>query len=154
MLMKKIVCKNIFNFNKFFKLYINYNDCFLVLDYFLLNKLFLFLNIFFNINKYTNIILVNSNFMLSLTKRYINKNKSTNVLSFKNIMHNNNLLGEIYLCPYIILLEIFYYKYNFFNYFLYILLHGFLHLLNFNHSNILEHIKMKFFTYFILNSII
>ncbi len=143
---------NIYLINRFLNINIAFNDCFFVVDKLLINKLFYNLFFFFNIKKYISITLVNSNYILYLNKKFNNKNIYTNVLSFK--FYSNlkfNLLGDIIICPKILLMESIKKNKNHILYFLYILIHGFLHLINFNHKKFNDYKKMKFFEYFFLN---
>ena len=80
-----------------------------------------------------------------LNKRYRGKNRSTNVLSFgvdKNLT-KHTLIGDIILCIEIIKKEAKEYSKDFENRLKHMIIHGFLHLLNFNHEEKHERIKME-----------
>ena len=80
-----------------------------------------------------------------LNKRYRGKNRSTNVLSFsvdKNLT-KHTLIGDIILCIEIIKKEAKEYSKDFENRLKHMIIHGFLHLLNFNHEAKHERIKME-----------
>ncbi len=112
--------------------------------YKVLFKLFLF----FNIKKNVCFVLLNSDEMIFLNKKYKNNNCVTDILSFSNNLNYKNIkkefLGDIILCP----LEIYYRsilkKINYLVYFSYLLIHGLLHLLNFDHKNFSDY-KIMFF---------
>ncbi len=144
---------NIYLVNKLLNLNIIFNDCFFLVDKYYINKLFYNLFKFYSINKYVNITLVNKTHILYLNKKFNNNNSYTNVLSFKFFypIIKYNLLGDIIICPKVILMESFKKKINYIFYFFHILIHGFLHLINFNHKNLFDYKKMKFFEYFFLN---
>ena len=80
-----------------------------------------------------------------LNKKYRGKNKPTNVLSFSVNEHltKNLLIGDIILCTEIIKKEAKEYSKNFENRLKHMIIHGFLHLLNFNHEEKHERIKME-----------
>ncbi len=143
---------NLYMVNKFLNLNIYFNDCFFLIDKFYINKLFYNLFTFFNINKYISVTLVNKYYILYLNNRFNNSNKYTNILTFK--FYNPikyNLLGDIIICPKILLIDSLKKNKNYMYYFLYILIHGFLHLVKFNHKNNYNYKKMKFFEYYFLN---
>ena len=80
-----------------------------------------------------------------LNKKYRGINKSTNVLSFrvdKNLT-KYSLIGDIILCIEIIKKEAKEYSKDFENRLKHMIIHGFLHLLNFNHEAKHERIKME-----------
>ena len=80
-----------------------------------------------------------------LNKKYRGINKSTNVLSFrvdKNLT-KYSLIGDIILCIEIIKKEAKEYSKDFENRLKHMIIHGFLHLLNFNHEEKHERIKME-----------
>ncbi len=142
---------NIYLLNKFLNLNIFFNDCFFLIDNFFINKLFNSLLIFFNINKYINVTLVNKCYILYLNNKFNNNNNYTDVLSFKYFNPiKYNLLGDIIICPKILLIKCLKENKNYNYYFLYILTHSFLHLINFDHYNNLNYKKMRFFEKFFL----
>ena len=80
-----------------------------------------------------------------LNKKYRGINKSTNVLSFrvdKNLT-KYSLIGDIILCIEIIKKEAKEYSKDFENRLKHMIIHGFLHLLNFNHEEEHERSKME-----------
>ena len=95
-----------------------------------------------------NLNFVSQEEMKVLNKTYRNQDKSTNVLSFelpKNFPTGDKktLIGEIALCEEIIEQEAKKYKKIFENRLKHMIIHGFLHLLNFNHEEKHERIKME-----------
>ena len=80
-----------------------------------------------------------------LNKKYRGINKSTNVLSFrvdKNLT-KYSLIGDIILCIEIIKKEAKEYSKDFENRLKHMIIHGFLHLLNFDHKEKHERLKME-----------
>ncbi len=125
---------------------------FFFIDIYLINKLLYNLYLFFKIKKYINIILINENYILSLNKKFCNKNISTSILSFNYFyILKLKLIGEIVICPKVIINKSINKNINCLYYFLYIIIHGFLHLIGFNHVRFLDYKKMKFFELFFLN---
>ncbi len=105
--------------------------------------IFFKLYFYFNVNKYINLVFLNKRDMFFINKKFRYKNSITDIISFPysyNIKKINlNLLGDIILCP----LEI-YERSNirsigYLVYFTRLLIHGFLHLLNFHHYNYLDY---------------
>jgi probable rRNA maturation factor len=90
-----------------------------------------------------------------LNKKYRGKNKPTNVLSFSVNEHltKNFLIGDIILCTEIIKKEAKEYSKNFENRLKHMIIHGFLHLLSFNHEENHERIKMEELEKIIMNKI-
>ena len=90
-----------------------------------------------------------------LNKKYRGKNKPTNVLSFSVNEHltKNLLIGDIILCTEIIKKEAKEYSKNFENRLKHMIIHGFLHLLSFNHEEDHERIKMEELEKIIMNKI-
>ena len=80
-----------------------------------------------------------------LNKKYRGTNKATNVLSFSvdEQLTKNLLIGDIVLCIEIIKKEAKEYSKDFENRLKHMIIHGFLHLLNFNHEAKHERIKME-----------
>ena len=96
-------------------------------------------------NKELSISCVSEEESKTLNKKYRGKNKSTNVLSFsldKNLT-KDSLIGDIILCIEIIKKEAKEYSKDFENRLKHMIIHGFLHLLNFNHEAKHERIKME-----------
>ena len=90
-----------------------------------------------------------------LNKKYRGKNKPTNVLSFSVNEHltKNLLIGDIILCTETIKKEAKEYSKNFENRLKHMIIHGFLHLLSFNHEEDHERIKMEELEKIIMNKI-
>lgn len=86
------------------------------------------------------VFLADSSFMLKMEKHFFNKNKEPDILSFNwpsNFINSNfkkNPLGEIYLNKKLLKNE---------QYLKYLLIHGVLHLLGFNHHKKNDIIKME-----------
>lgn len=86
------------------------------------------------------VFLVDPSFMLKMEKHFFNKNKEPDILSFNwpsNFINSNfkkNPLGEIYLNKKLLKNE---------QYLKYLLIHGVLHLLGFNHHKKNDIIKME-----------
>ena len=80
-----------------------------------------------------------------LNKKYRGKDEATNVLSFglDELLTKNLLIGDIVLCIEIIKKEAKEYSKDFENRLKHMIIHGFLHLLNFNHEAKHERIKME-----------
>ena len=96
-------------------------------------------------NKELSISCVSEEESKTLNKKYRGKNKSTNVLSFsldKNLT-KDSLIGDIILCIEIIKKEAKEYSKDFENRLKHMIIHGFLHLLNFNHEEKHERMKME-----------
>ena len=96
-------------------------------------------------NKELSISCVSEEESKTLNKKYRGKNKSTNVLSFsldKNLT-KDSLIGDIILCIEIIKKEAKEYSKDFENRLKHMIIHGFLHLLNFNHDEKHERLKME-----------
>ncbi len=122
---------------KYFLNIINYcNDCFLLPKNIFFYKWLWKLIIFFNVKKKITIVLVNKKFIRKLNKKFKNKNCATDILSFtSNIKYfKNNFLGEIIISPLVILEKSIKININYFFYFSYLLIHGLLHILGFNHK--------------------
>ena len=96
-------------------------------------------------NKELSISCVSEEESKTLNKKYRGKNKSTNVLSFsldKNLT-KDSLIGDIILCIEIIKKEAKEYSKDFENRLKHMIIHGFLHLLNFEHEEKHERLKME-----------
>jgi|GEM_PF-417978 len=84
-----------------------------------------------------------------LSNAYRNKNKPTNVLSFEGKIYKNNKkgatlnLGDIYICPSVIRQEAIEQAKNPQQHYMHMLLHGFLHLLGFDHETEKDAQKME-----------
>ena len=80
-----------------------------------------------------------------LNKKYRGKDEATNVLSFgvDELLTKNLVIGDIVLCIEIIKKEAKEYSKDFENRLKHMIIHGFLHLLNFNHEAKHERIKME-----------
>ncbi len=123
--------KNILNINNLC------NDFILVPSNFFFYNVLLKVFLLFNIKIKTYIVLLNQKNMFFLNKKYRNKNFVTDVLSFPNSYLYKNIsldfLGEIIFCPLEIYNRSIKKKIKYLVYFSYLLIHSFLHLLNFNH---------------------
>ena len=96
-------------------------------------------------NKELSISCVSEEESKTLNKKYRGNNKSTNVLSFsldKNLT-KDSLIGDIILCIEIIKKEAKEYSKDFENRLKHMIIHGFLHLLNFEHKEKHERLKME-----------
>ncbi len=119
------------------------------------HKLLWRLYIFFNIKKYINIILINRKNIFLLNNKFNNKKCFTDILSFSficNIKSNKiNILGDIFLSPLEIFIRSKNKKIDYLEYFSILIIHGILHLLNFDHKKNYDYIIMnlleKFFLY-------
>lgn len=84
-----------------------------------------------------NLKIVNKNDMFFLNNKFRYKESITNILSFPTIPYLDNdkfiFIGDIICCKTIIKKESKDLKKNFFNYWKYLIIHSFLHLLNFSH---------------------
>ena len=80
-----------------------------------------------------------------LNKKYRGKDEATNVLSFgvDELLTKNLVIGDIVLCIEIIKKEAKEYSKDFENRLKHMIIHGFLHLLNFNHEAKHERIEME-----------
>ena len=91
-------------------------------------------------------ILSNDKLLKVLNKKFLKKDKATNVLSFPNNdfqKKNINFLGEIYLAHNICYKEAKELNIPEVNRVKHLIIHGILHLLGFDHNNIKEEKKMK-----------
>ncbi len=73
-----------------------------------------------------------------LNYKYRKKNYPTNILSFQYDIPSdvtNKIIGDLVICIPIIQKEAIKYKKNFESYYAHIIIHGFLHLIGFNHSS-------------------
>ncbi len=138
----------------FFNIINHCNDCF-----FLPNKIFFYkwlwkLYIFFNIKKLITIVLVDKKVILNLNKKFRNKECVTDILTFVYKFNIKiNYLGEIIISPLVILKKSFSSNINYFFYFSYLLIHGLLHILGFNHNTYLNFKIMRKLEYFFLFSL-
>ena len=89
-----------------------------------------------------NVRIVDHNEGLRLNKQYKNENSPTNVLSFEgNLEEEKNLgieppfLGDVVICLPVVAKEAIDQEKNFAQHFAHMLIHGFLHLLGFDHLN-------------------
>lgn len=78
-------------------------------------------------NKIINIKIIDEKKITILNKKYRNKNKNTDVLTFKNKTLHNEEIGSIIICPKIML------KKHKKNHFEKTIIHSILHLLNYDH---------------------
>jgi len=97
-----------------------------------------------------NVRIVDHNEGLSLNKQYKNENLPTNVLSFEgNLEEEKNLgieppfLGDVVICLPVVAKEAIDQEKNIAEHFAHMLIHGFLHLLGFDHLNNKEEAIMK-----------
>ena len=113
-----------------------------------------------------NVRIVDHNEGLSLNKQYKNENLPTNVLSFEgNLEEEKNLgieppfLGDVVICLPVVAKEAIDQEKNIAEHFAHMLIHGFLHLLGFDHLNnkeeeIMQHIEdLTLNHFFILRNI-
>ncbi len=111
--------------------------------------------LFFNLSKSLNIILVNKDKMSYLNFKFRKKKYDSDILSFpfryKNFCFY--FLGDIYICPYNIFYRCWFNNLNYLNYFLKIFIHGFLHLLGFDHINDICYKKMLVLEKFLFNKL-
>ncbi len=140
----------------YLKIIYNCSDCF-----FLPQKIFFYKwlsksYIYFNIKKKTTIVLVNKNYILYLNSKFRNKYYVTDILSFpfklniyiKNF--KNNYLGDIIICPLVVLERSLKNSINYFFYFSYLVIHGLLHILGFEHDGYLNFKIMRNLEYLFL----
>lgn len=71
----------------------------------------------------------------AINRCFRGKDKATNVLSFPfmDILPNEKIIGDIVICPSVALKEAKKYGNNFVDYIAFLLIHGFLHLLGYDH---------------------
>lgn len=84
--------------------------------------------------------------MIFLNKTYRKQNKTTNVLSFPSnlpIEIDEEILGDIVICPEIIIQEAKEQDKSFHDHLLHIIVHGLLHLLGYNHIDDMDAQKMQ-----------
>ncbi|WP_367670515.1 rRNA maturation RNase YbeY [Sodalis-like secondary symbiont of Drepanosiphum platanoidis] len=94
-----------------------------------------------------NIKIVNSKEMSYLNMKFCKKNYPTNILSFSvDDIHKKNsyFIGDLIICKEIIELEAIKYKKKIKEHWAHIVIHGTLHLLNYNHNNKKKAIKMEY----------
>ncbi len=135
---------------------LNFNIIYFYKNYNLIPKKKFFIKIlkeiyiFFKIKKFICIVILNSKDMIFLNKKYKYKNYVTDILSFSYYWNiENNLLGDIILCPSEIYKITKYKNINYFFYFSYLLIHGLLHLLNFDHNKYYDYkIMLMYEKYF------
>lgn len=104
--------------------------------------------------------LANDKFVRTLNNKYRDNNNFTNVLSFpqydslQDVKHSNDnviLLGDIVLAYEIIYEESKLFRKTFQEHAIHLIIHGVLHLLNFDHVNLNEEKKMKKIEIFVLS---
>jgi len=99
------------------------------------------------IDYYCNIILTNDKSIKGLNKRYTNKNKATDVLTFvSEINYKNNLIEkhcDIYFSIETIKLYAKKNNINFYDHFTHLIIHSFLHINNFVHKKIKDYLIMQ-----------
>lgn len=78
-----------------------------------------------------NVITVSAHQMRELNRQYRGKNKSTDVLSFP---WSQEILGEIFICAETVRMQSREHKLSFEEEYFYVLLHGVLHLLGYDHE--------------------
>ncbi len=143
-----MIIKNVYNCFLKFKNYCS--DCL-----FLPKKIYFYkwlskLCEFFNIKKYIIFIFVNKKYILYLNNKFRNKNIVTDILSFSYTNIQNNYLGDVFICPSLILEKSFKKNINYFFYFAYLLIHSLLHLLGFNHNKFYNSKIMRYTECFFL----
>ncbi len=134
---------------------LNYcNDCFWLPKKYLFYKWLWRLYIFWNIKKKVTLVLVNKDYIYYLNNKFRNKNSFTDILSFSCEYNIKNLklnyLGDIVICPLVILENSIKKNINYFFYFSYLIIHGLLHILGFNHYKYLDYKIMRNFELFFL----
>ena len=99
------------------------------------------------IDYYCNIILTNDKYIKDLNKKYKNKSKPTDVLTFvSEINHRNNLKEkhcDIFFSIETIKLYAKKNGINFYDHFTHLIIHSFLHVNNFVHKKITDYLAMK-----------
>ncbi len=93
------------------------------------NKLLKELNI---LDKKVTVIFVDNNFITNLNKIYFNKNKPTNVISFP--FNEEDELGEVYISLDVAKYEADEWEVSLFYEIMYLIIHGILHLLGYDHT--------------------
>ena len=110
-----------------------------------------------NINYYLNIILLNDKKMKKLNLKYKRKNKTTDVLTFvytlKNINYNKTKYCDIFFSAETIKLYSKQNKISFYDHFIHLLVHSFLHINGYIHKKAKDFIKMQKVEIEILNKI-
>ncbi len=81
--------------------------------------------------KSVSIILCDEQVITDINKRYFNKTEPTNVISFP--FHEENYLGEIYVCIPVAEREAKEWEVSFFYEIIYLIIHGILHLIGYDH---------------------
>jgi len=98
-------------------------------------------------DKNVTLIFVEDNEMKDLNNLYRKKNESTDVLSFfyddPSFPTNNNILGEIIISIDTAIRNSLNYKVNLNDELIKLFIHGFLHLLGFDHENNKDYLRMK-----------
>ncbi len=141
----------IFNYLKI----VNYcSDCFLLPKKIFFYKWLLKLYIYFNIKKRITLVLVNKNYILNLNSKFRSKYCVTDILSFPTKFSIKNFkinyLGDVVICPLVILENSLKNSINYFFYFSYLVIHGLLHILGFKHDKYLNLRFMRYIEYFFL----
>ena len=107
-----------------------------------------------NYNIEINIIYVENYAIKKINYKYRNVNKVTNVLSFPILYKNKiNFLGDIIICSEKIELESIQYKKNLLKHWCHIIIHGFLHLIGYDHIQKYDSIEMESLEYTIISEI-
>ena len=110
-----------------------------------------------NINYFCNFILANDLFVKSFNHKFKNINKSTDVLTFVSRLNLNNKKEERY-CDIIFSIETILNdakknNVNFYNHLTHLIIHSFLHMNDFLHTNIKDYLIMKNIEINILNKL-
>ncbi|PPR38358.1 MAG: Endoribonuclease YbeY [Alphaproteobacteria bacterium MarineAlpha6_Bin4] len=138
---KKWLNKKIFNSKKIMEYYFKSLATMTIKECLLKPKFKKFRNVKININ----LILSDDNFLKKLNTNFLNKKKSTNVLSFPNenfFKKKENFLGEIYLSYELCKKEAKKFKMNEKQRSGHLIIHGILHLFGFNHETKKDEKKM------------
>ncbi len=125
-------------------IYFKCSDCIFLPKKYFFYKWFKKIVLFFNLTKSLNLILVNKDKMFYLNFKFRKKKYISDILSFpfKYKEYGFNFLGDIYICPCYIFYKCWFNNFSYLDYFLKIFIHGFLHLLGFDHINDICYKKM------------
>ncbi len=143
-------------YKRFINIYYRCNDCSFYPSWIYFNIWLYYIYLYYNIDNSINIILVNEKKIVFLNKKYRYINMVTNVLSFRYYLVSsiNFFLGDIFLCPKLILFESIKNNIDYFYYFSKILIHSMLHILGYSHYNELNYKKMFYLESFFLSKLI
>ena len=105
----------------------------------------------YNYNIYISVILTNEENIKRINKKYRNIDKATDVLSFpmfepeeiENVKNREEVLGDIIICMPIIQKQAIEYEHSLEREFSYMLVHGFYHLMGYDHMKDEDKLKMR-----------